>query len=54
MGESKTKSPGKRRGRRTETHGKREVNGGINAKSKSWRQDQRWPNASVDDDDDAH
>ena len=50
MGENKTKSPGKRRGRRTETHGKCEAN----AKSKSWRQDQRWPNASVDDDDDAH
>ena len=54
MGKSKAKSPRKGRDRRTETHGKHEVNGGINVKSKSWRQDQRWPNASVDDDDDAH
>ena len=35
MGKSKAKSPRKGRGRRTETHGKREANGRINARSES-------------------
>ena len=54
MGTSKAKSPRKGRGRRKETHGKREANGRINARSELGRQERTWPNVSVDNDDDVH
>ena len=54
MGEKYTKSLCGVTNRRMGTHGKREVDSRITRGRSRGKQDRAWPNASVDDDDNAH